>query len=159
MKTMRRDRRAIAGPFEDIPALLLITVGVVILMVSITNALYTYEQNARKSPEDMLDDLVYALRSYDKITESGRGPGVFSSLKLGAMDAKAIAQDLGITYDFKVEVRESSSYGSAQLYRAETGPVPDVGDAKLVFRSVPAGLVCNSEVHAAVLTVAIWGYE
>lgn len=155
---MRRGRRAIAGPFEDIPALLLITVGAVILIVSISNALYTYEQEHQRSPEDMLDDLINALRSYEKITEAGKGPGVFSSLKLGSLDAKAIAQDLGVTFDFKVEVRESSSYGSAQSYSAETGPVPDVGEARLVFRSVPAGIVFNSEVHAAVLTVAVWGY-
>ena len=156
---MRRDRRAIAGPFEDIPALLLITVGVVILIVSVSNAMYTYEESVEKSPEDMLDDIIYAIRSYDKLTEGGKGPGIFSTVKLGAMDADAIAQDLGIKYDFKVEVRESSSYGNTQTYSAETGPVPDVGDAKIVFRSVPAGLSYNSEVHAAVLTVAIWGYE
>lgn len=156
---MRKDRRAIAGPFEDIPALLLITVGAVILIVSISNALYTYEQAQHESPEDMLDDLIYAIRSYDKLIESGRGPGVFSSVKLGSMDAKAIAQDLGVGYDFRVEVRESSSYGNAQRYSAETGPVPDVGDARIVFRSMPAGISYNSEVHAAVLTVAIWGYE
>jgi hypothetical protein len=152
------DRKAVAGPFEDIPALMIVSIGVAILLVSLANAFYSFEEDQEGNAEDLINDFIYALRNYDKLTEEGKGQGIFSAERLGGLNASLIIIDLNIECDFKLEFQEKSGYTSDPTYSTQTSQLPDVGQKEVIYRSTPIGISVGGIVHAGVMTVTIWGF-
>ena len=156
---MEKDCRAVAGPFEDIPALMIVSIGVAILLVSLANVFYSFEEEVRgRSGEDIINDLIYALRNYDKLTEEGKGQGIFSAEKLGGLNASLIEIDLNTECDFRIEFQERSSYIKGVEYSTQTSDLPDIGNKEVIWRSTPVGISTTGAIHAGIMTVTIWGF-
>jgi hypothetical protein len=159
VRSLKNDRRALASPFEDLPALMVVSIGVVILLVSMANAFYSWDESVKDGPEEIIDDLVFALRNYEKLTENGMGQGIFSSLKLGSLNATLITMDLNLGYELRIEITEVSSYSTDMTYSSQTSPLPDVSRKEIVWDTTAIGIFYNGQVHAGTMNVAIWGYE
>ena len=156
---MLLDKKGIASPFEDIPALMVVSIGVAILLASLANAFLSFEEEAQKDDSrDMLNDLICALRTYDKLQEEGKGQGIFSSVKLSSLNASLIAMDLNIVHEFSISFKDTSSYGSDLEYHTQSEDIPDVGTEEVLWRSTPVGITYGDVVHAGTMTVTIWGF-
>ncbi len=152
------DKKALAGPLEDLTALLVVSIGIAILLASVGAAFTSVNEDNDDKPEEGLNDLIYALRNYKKLTLDNTGQGIFSALKLTTLNATLIAMDLNIEYEFRLEFQEKSSYNSMLGYSTQTEKLPDVGQEGVLFRTTPVGISNGGFVHAGVMIVAVWGF-
>ena len=152
---LKGDSRALAGPFEDLPALMVVSIGAAVLLASLANAFLAFEED-NDTPEELLDDFVSALKSYNKLTT---GQGIFSADKLGALNATLVSWDLNVACDFRLEFCERSSYNTENTFTTQTADLPDIGQEAVLSRAVPIGIAYSGTVHAGTLTVTIWGYD
>lgn len=138
---------------------MIVTIAVAILMASISNAFFDLKGDNERSPKDVLDDVVKAIRNYKGLIKDGASPGIFSTEKLENLNSKTIALELNIKYELKIEVCERSSYSEEISWSHQTSELPDMGEYELLSSATPAGLDYFGQVHSGILIVSIWGWE
>jgi len=152
------NRLGVSSPLEDIPALMVVSIGVAILLASLANAFLSFEEGQQDDGREIMNDLIFALRDYDKLQEEGKGQGIFSSLNLASLNASLVAMDLNIGHEFSIVFTDKSGYGTDVEYSTATEELPDMGNEAVIWRSTPVGIIYGNVVHAGTMTVAIWGF-
>lgn len=168
MKKMLRidSARAVGGFYEDIPALIIVTIGLMIFIVSFTHtysAYGTHQESAKLAKQGSA--FLENVRSYDGFLyeESNlQRAGVFCAEKLLAFSAdKSRARERFATYfnlefEFRIELIDVSGYPVKYNLDISSLECTDFKLASFKFESSACIVALENEVHAAKLIVTVW---
>lgn len=155
---MLKDRKAVAGFFSDIPALLAILIALSIFSVSVFNAQQNFEK--QKSSEDMkekADDFLDVVLTSQFTKNKGR----FQADKLVNLNVSSVQKfyppnSLGFQYNLTIE--DNSQYEHSYSCSFQTSSKPALGD--IYSASSPINIEEeNGNSHIGTVTVFIWGVE
>ncbi len=153
-----RSRKGVAGFFEDIPALMIVTISLAIFIIIVLSVFSTY-YNAQvyiKMREDG-ESFSRAVRSYDGLkADYWSRAGVFDSKKLISASAENISRDLHTSYRFSIEVEDVSEYQTKYSTKIISG-LEFATSTKITVTSGANIYVSDTELHCARLRVSIWG--
>jgi hypothetical protein len=155
----KKGEEAIAGFFEDIPVLLVVTLATGLFLVSIVSAYVAYlDQFEDERMHDNAMELSESIRSYEGLT-TGFKEGVFMGDKLNSMDTKLLSEDFNETvlgYHFQVVIIDCSDYLTSSEYTTYFGNSnpPLKGNRYTVTTSVL--IKVDYEYHPGQLIVTIW---
>ena len=164
-RSVRKNRKGVAGFFEDIPSLIVVIIGVAVFLLTILTTYSTYMANQKiRTLEQDGREFVDALRVYDKLAyvgPEGMQEGVFDrekviSLTADTLESKFNSSTLG--YGYQVSLVDKSDYqNSEKAYNRlwKTGEVPGTSSKVTITSSVIIWVDC-SERHPAQMIVTIW---
>lgn len=156
---LKEREEGIAGFFEDIPVLLVVTIATGIFLYSLVHAyvLYLDQFEYQRMHENALD-ICSSVRSYDGLIY-GSEEGIILDNKLTSMTNEAIQKDFNATvlgYNYQISIIDTSDYPNSANYtksfRTSTPPVK--GNKYSVTTSVL--IKVDEAYHAAQLIVTIW---
>jgi hypothetical protein len=156
---LKAREEAIAGFFEDIPVLLVVTIATGLFLFSLVHAYVTYlDQFEHERMHENAQELSEAIRGYEELTHDFR-EGVFNGDKLHSMDTTTFSQDFNETvlgYHFQVSIIDCSNYPTSSQYTTFFGNShpPVKGNRYSVTTSVL--IKEDNEYHASQLIVTIW---
>jgi hypothetical protein len=149
----------IAGPFEDIPVLLVVIIATAIFLFSLVHAYVGYIDNLenQRMREKALS-LSDSLRSYEKL-QDGSSEGIYLGEKLQLFSNEKLNEDYNesrLGYHFRMSVLDTSSYPSSNNYTMSFGisSLPANGNRYTVTTSILIRV--GSEYHTAQLIITIW---
>ena len=160
----RRTRLGIAGFFEDIPALMVVTIALAIFLIIVLSVYSNYytSQVYVKMREDG-ESFSKAVRSYDGLkSEYWNSAGFFDAKKIMSVTAENISRDLHPPYRFSIEIEDVSGYPTKYERKGDNAIISGKEYKAVTKVSVTSGaniLVSDIEIHCARLTVSIWGKE
>ncbi|UCF08838.1 MAG: hypothetical protein JSW28_03875 [Thermoplasmata archaeon] len=108
--SLRGDNWGIAGPFEDIPSLIIVTVGLGIFFLSLVQTYTIYAESIELSQMySECNDISRIVRSYDKLLANGTytaqpTEGRFDFTKLCEMTDDQIRKDIVSDYKFNITI-------------------------------------------------------
>jgi hypothetical protein len=154
-----RGEEAVAGPFEDIPVLIIVMIATGIFLFSLVNAYATYlDQYDHQRMHENAHTLSQSLRSYDQLIY-GSQEGVFSGDKVISLSSDILALDYdqrSLGYNYQVSIIDKSDYSDNLDFTRTFGnsDPPLSGDKYSVTDSIL--IKVDNEYHAAQLVVTIW---
>lgn len=159
--------RGIAGYYEDIPALILVTIGMSLFLISAFNGYIAYvnAQERAKLTADALE-FVTVLQSYDGLLyEPQMRMGLYDAQKVQTFASNEsyalmkLNSALRVGFDFRIRIVDMSDYPvKFDLYINSSAMLPSAA-LKLGRYSIESTVniyVASTEVHAAKLIVTIW---
>lgn len=158
--SMSKDREeGIAGFFEDIPVLIVVTIATGIFLYSLVHAyvLYLDQFEYQRMHENALG-LCKSVRSYEGLTH-GSEEGVFLGEKLTSLNTEALQEDFNVTvlgFNFQISIIDTSDYSNGANYTKSIGTsdLPVTGNKYSVTTSVL--IKVDETYHTAQLIVIIW---
>lgn len=150
-----RNEGGVAGFFEDIQVLIVVTISMGIFLASAVNAYASYLsfQDSIRFQKDA-NDFADSLLSYDGLIHEKRR-GMLDAFKLGNLDPQKIRQDLQINYEFQIIVNDVSKYPNASNYDIIIESSSPLGSRRSSVLSANIW-ISDIEIHAARLAVTIW---
>jgi hypothetical protein len=145
---------------EEVPALLVVVLGLSIFILSIAQAYVAYAVQAEQMRgQELVRQFATSINSYEEITWDWR-PGVFDSVKLATLPDEAVLREFNpesLGFQYQITVVDVSSYSceSRDTYRLNSSQMP-LGDD--VYTTVWPAIVRHNaeEYHAAQLIVSMW---
>ncbi|MFW6072231.1 MAG: hypothetical protein ACOC6U_01885 [Thermoplasmatota archaeon] len=157
-KKVSKNRKGIGGFFTDVPALIVIIIGLSIFTVSIYNFQSNYvEKKYQEGMEEDLKSFMKDIRNYDYISESD---GVFYASNLQDLNSTRIREDYipnSLGFDYKIEVIDNSDYTHKYNKTIKTGTVPS--DMDVYVDSTSITIKDYSQYHLGKLKIYIWECE
>ncbi|MEW5761106.1 MAG: hypothetical protein AB1779_10120 [Candidatus Thermoplasmatota archaeon] len=156
-----RERTGVIGFFEDIPALIVITIALGIFFVGALTA-YTTHTRYQEHADFIRDGYKFSksIRNYDGLKyDLNPQDSVFYAPKVTTLSVKNITNDLNVKYNFLIQINDVSDYPKKYSIEIKTSPIPETKSLKVgktVVSSSVCILVSENEIHPAILTVAIW---
>jgi hypothetical protein len=159
-RSLRINRRGELGPFEDLTALVVVSVALTILVGAIVAS--TVARNADASTAGLWRDcerVTDVLRSSEGLARPGTS-GVLDSTKVMLLDANfsrlVSPESVGLPYTFSI--LDVSGYDASRSFTrtnvlATSAPA---GKTTIEFRSAVSISVSPEESHAALLIVSCW---
>ena len=154
---MEIDRKGIAGFFIDIPALIVIIIGLSIFTASIYQAHLSYAEE--KGEEHMIDDLdnfIKNFRNYDYISES---EGVYRIENLRTLNSTILEKEYSpakLEFHYKIEIIDDSNYNSKYYFSFQSDGLPKNQD----IYSLKSPIILKEDTgisHLSTLRISIWG--
>ena len=156
----------VAGPFEDIPSLIIVTVGLGVFLLSLVQVYTIYgESVALSQMNEEANDISRAVRSYDKLLVNGSytaqpTEGRFDSEKLNMMTSEQLTKDIVIEYKFNVTVIQFSHLdeNGDKIMDGKWGYGSDIPDDKPLSKvSTPVVIKVNEGLYMlGQLNVTVW---
>jgi hypothetical protein len=152
-------KEGIAGPFEDIPVLLVVIIATAIFLFSLVHAYVNYIDNIEKQRmRENTQSLCNSLRSYEVLLD-GSSDGVYDGEKLQTFSNEKLNVDYNesrLGFHFRMSIVDTSDYPNANYYTMSFGDLnpPVEGDKYTVTTSILIRV--DSEYHAAQLIVTVW---
>jgi hypothetical protein len=149
----------IAGPFEDIPVLLVVIIATAIFLFSLVHAYVNYIENIENQRmRENAQSLCNSLRSYEVILD-GSSDGVYDGEKMQTFSDEKLNVDYNeskLGFHFRMSIVDTSDYPNANYYTRSFGDLnpPVEGDKYTVTTSILIRV--DSEYHAAQLIVTVW---
>ena len=109
--SLGKNRRGVAGFFEDIPALIVVVLGVGIFLASMIKA-FTYYQTSQyeNEPEEEAQRLFEAFISYPALKREGYKDGTFDVGKLRNLTMEQLKRDIYTDYEYWIYIKDVSFY-------------------------------------------------
>ena len=149
----------IAGFFEDIPVLIVVTIATGIFLYSLIHAyvLYLDQLENQKMNENAMD-LCKSIRSYDVLICNSQ-EGIFLSDKVISLTHESLQEDFNATelgYNYQISIIDTSDYLDSINYTKtfKTSDPPTKGNRYSQTTSVL--IKVDENYHAAQLLVTIW---
>lgn len=153
---LQKDRRGVAGFFEDIPILIVVTIGIGIFMLSAINAYTSYVSGQRNIK--LADDcwqFSETVRSYEGLLyEPKLQSGLFDCYRVQTLNITTLARDLHPDFKYQIQIVDVSDYPAKYNLTLESSKPPVSG--KYTIKSAVNIVVSDSEIHPAQLIVTIW---
>lgn len=150
-----KNTKGIGGFFTDVPALIVIIIGLSIFTVSVYNFHDNYvEKKYEDGMEEDLESFMKDIRNYDYIAESD---GVFYSSNLQELNSTRIREDYdpnSLGFGYKIEVIDNSGYDQRYNKTINTGKVPS--DKDVYVDSTSITIKDYSQYHLGTLKIYIW---
>lgn len=157
---MSQDREeGIAGFFEDIPVLIVVTIATGIFLYSLVHAYVLYlDQFEEQRMHENVREFYGSIRSYDGLTYVSE-EGVFLGDKLTSLTDEELQEDFNETvlgYDYQVSIIDTSDYlNSANFTKSFKSSLPPVkGNKYSITTSIL--IKVDETYHAGQLIVTIW---
>lgn len=153
---MKIDRKGVAGFFIDIPALIVIIIGLSIFTVSIYQAHLSYSEEKRE--EHMINDLnnfIKVFREYDYISES---EGIFRIENLKTLNSTILEREYSPTkfkFNYKIEIIDDSNYNNKYYFSFQSDELPKNQD----IYSLKSSIILKEDTginHLSTLRISIW---
>ena len=150
---------AVAGPFEDIPVLIVVMIATTIFLFSMVHAYVNYLDNIENQRmRENAYSLSNSIRSYEKLTDDSK-EGVYLGENVLSLTTEVLNEDFEeakLGYHFRISIMDTSSYPNSNYYSTSFGKSnpPASGDIYSVTTSVL--IKVNEEYHTAQLMVTIW---
>lgn len=162
---MIKDREGAAGFQEDIPALIIVTVALIIFTANGIRAYSMYiSYNERTDLARQGSEFSNWLRGYDGLLyESASETGIFDCNKINALAkntssaSSKLEQDFNLKFRYKIQLLDCSSYSlkyNLEICSSEQESNFELG--KYVFESPVCIYVSENEIHSAKLITAVW---
>lgn len=149
----------VAGFFEDIPVLIIVTIATAIFLYSLVHAYAVYlDCLETQTMQDEARHLGRALRGYEKLAAGGE-EGVISGEKLVVLTTESLREDFDprtLGYQYQVSIIDTSDHPDFMDYTRSfaTSEFPSRGNR---FSETTSVLIRVGETyHAAQLTITIW---
>lgn len=150
-----KNTKGIGGFFTDVPALIVIIIGLSIFTVSVYNFHDNYvEKKYEEGMEEDIESFMKDIRNYDYIAESD---GVFYSSNLQELNSSVIQEDHNpelLGFDYKIKVIDNSDYEHKYNITVKTGSVPSEKDVYVDSTSIV--IKDHTTYHLAKLKISIW---
>ncbi len=154
-KNISLDNKGVGGFFTDIPALIVIIIGLSIFTVSAYNFHNEYVQKKYNDGiEENLDSFMDNIRNYDYIAESD---GVFYASNVQRLNSTTIKKDFNpnsLGFNYKIEIIDTSGYEQRYDKSIETETVPSNKDVYIDSSSIT--IRSSSTYHLGKLKISIW---
>ncbi len=145
---------------EEVPALLVIVLGLSIFILSIAQAHVAYAVQAGNVRNQELSwQFTNAIAAYEELTWDDKN-GVFDSVKVCTLPDSTLLREFDpdvLGFEYRISIMDVSGYPLEHRYSYQvgSGQVPVSGD---VFTTVRPAVIRHSggEYHAAHLVVSIW---
>ena len=157
--SFEEDRKGVAGFFEDIPALMVVTIGLAVFLFSLASGLsgYLHHHEALKEHGEGVD-LVQALRSYQGLIYEDL-EGVLDGEKVSTITFEELILDLDprhLGYDYTIQITDLSGKGNAGNYtRTFNTSLPGPGSEVTVLSS-PVVIQVDGQARPGMVTIKIW---
>ena len=145
---------------EEVPALLIVVLGLSIFILSFAKAHVAYAVQAEQvRGQELAGQFADAVGAYEELTWDWR-EGVFSAVKLATLPDAVVLQDFNpdsLHFQYQIAVLDVSSYPCEDryAYRLNTSHLPL--DEDVYTTVVPALIRYDAEeYHAAHLVVSLW---
>jgi len=153
----------VAGYFEDIPALIVVLIGVGIFLASVINAFVHYTSRQYISEPDEGQRLLENVLSYHRIKRDGYKDGTFDRDKLRNITVERFERDILTELEYEIRIKDVSDYPDRENFTWRTAPGPgDDADLHLVY-TYPVNIFTSTElhqtqttIHGAVLRLSVW---
>jgi hypothetical protein len=156
---LKKREEGIAGFFEDIPVLIVVTIATGIFLGSLVSAYVSYlDQFEHRNMHNNALDFSDAIRSYEGLVHEHE-EGVFEGEKLVSLDERALQEDFNestLGYHYQVAIIDTSDYQNSNNYTTSFGDSnpPLKGNKYTVTTSVM--IKVDEKFHAAQMIVTIW---
>lgn len=156
--------RAVGGFFEEIPAFMMVTIGLAIFFISFFNAytLYAASINAERKSQDghAFNEAVREWSGFVYDADDNPLAGRYDYNKVsGQTIANITAAIRPGEYNFKIVIDDKSGYDNFISDKTfKTRDVPSKVDVFTVTSPIRIR-VSHNEVHCGELTTSIWGFE
>ncbi len=164
-KTLSVRKDAVAGFFEDIPALMVVVIGVTIFFASMINAFMNYSVTQFEDDPQEGQKLLEAIISYSGLTKDGYKDGTFDRGKLRNLTIEDLERDIFTEFEYEIYVEDVSDYPDRENYTFNTSKVPGVHE-NVEFRLriiYPVNIYTSIEphhrqtcLHGAFLRITLW---
>ncbi len=153
------DNKGFEGFFEDLPVLIVVTIGIGIFLISIIQAYATYlEEIEKEEMRDNCNELCEAMRNYSELTYEST-EGLFLGDKIKTLTLEMLKEDFNesaLGYQYQISVLDKSDYSGNSEY-TRTFRTSEEPSRAPKFTTVSSVLIkVNDEYHAAQLIITIW---
>jgi hypothetical protein len=155
----KKRKEGIAGFFEDIPVLIVVTIATGIFLGSLVSAYVNYlDQFEYRNMRENVTDFSDALRSYGGFIYEYE-EGVFEGDKLISVDERTLQEDFNestLGYHYQVAIIDTSDYPNSNNYTISFGNSnPPMKVNKYTVTSSVL-IKVDEKFHAAQMIVTIW---
>lgn len=163
---MIKDRAGVVGFQEDIPALIIVTVALIIFIANGIRAYSIYvAHNERMDLAREGIEFSNQLRGYEGLVyESTKETGIFDCNKINAIAknvtsvSSKLEHDFNLRFKYKIQVLDCSNYSVKYNLEICSFDQKNVGAelGKYIFESPVCIYVNENEIHSAKLITAVW---
>ena len=154
-----RSKAGVSGFFEEIPALMLVTVAIAVFLFTAIHGYGNYLDG--KENDQMMENarfLSLSIKDCEALVHDETG--TLNSAKVAALDIDTLRAkyDPGaLGYDYQVSIMDKSTYPSALNYTKSVSTVAVPEGESTYSTTAPISIwVSASEVHQGLLIVTIW---
>ncbi|MDP7263945.1 MAG: hypothetical protein QGH39_00115 [Candidatus Thermoplasmatota archaeon] len=156
---------AVAGFFEDLPALMVVVIGVTIFLASMINAFMNYSVRQYENDPQDGQKLLEAIVSYPGLIKDGYKDGTFDRAKLRDLTIDDFERDIFTDFDYEIYIEDVSDYPDRENYNFNTSKVSDIGeDVEFRLRiTYPVNIYTSIDsnqrqtcIHGAFLRITLW---
>lgn len=157
--SLGKEEEGVAGFFEDIPVLIVVTIATGVFLYSLIHAyvLYLDQFESQKMNENAMD-LCRSIRSYDGLIYKSQ-EGIFLGDKIKSLTPETLQEEFNVSrlgYHYQISIIDTSDYLDSINYTKtfKTSDQPIKGNRYSQTTSVL--IKVDENYHAAQLIVTIW---
>jgi hypothetical protein len=154
-----REEEAVAGPFEDIPVLIVVMIATSIFLFSMVHGYVNYLDNVEdQRMRDNAYSLSNSIRSYEELLD-GSKEGVFLGEKVLSLTTETLNNDYKeaeLGYRFRIAILDTSDYPNAHDYSRSYGDSNPPANGNIYSITTSILISVNEEYHTAQLIVILW---
>ena len=156
---------AVAGFFEDIPALMVVVIGVTIFLASMINAFMNYSVRQYDDDPQEGQKLLEAIIAHPGLVKDGYKDGTFDRGKLRNLTIEDIEKDIFTEFNYEIFIEDVSDYPDRENFNFNTSNLSDIDeDVEFRLRIIyPVNIYTSIEqhqrqtcIHGAVLSITLW---
>jgi len=155
-----RGKKGVAGFYEEIPAMVLVILGVTLFLLSVVHVVSLYLSTTTKETiQDECYQLSRLVRSYEKIMYNGTysmNPvsGIFDIDKINNLTNTTVLKDLHSTHKYKIAIEDLENTSNVWYFGNDT---PEPRPAVIAVENAPVCIkVMHDVFHIGRLTVEMW---
>ena len=157
------DKNAVTGFFEDIPALIVVVIGVAIFLTSMINAFANYTNRQYEEKPETGQRLLETIISYPGIKREGYKDGTFDLGKLRNLTDERLKRDIVTDLEYEIYIRDVSDYPDRENFTFNTSSPPAGGTEFRFTYYYPINIFTSMEefqkqtnIHGGVLRLTVW---
>lgn len=156
---LKKREEGIAGFFEDIPVLIVVTIATGIFLGSLVHAYVNYlDQFEHRNMHDNVTDFSDAVRSYEGLVWEYE-EGVFEGDKLISLNENTLQKDFNestLGYHYRIAIIDTSDYPNSNDYSTSFGNLNPPMKANKYTVTTSVLIKVDEKLHAAQMIVTIW---
>ncbi len=161
---LRNDKRGVAGFFEDIPSLIVVSLALTIFIASIIGSFIYYASVQYNRDDEDGQILLDSILSYPYLKTENRKDGNFDLNKLKTMTPERLEKDIHTDLQYKLDIIDVSDYPDKQSFNFTVGN-ENLSIEKTVI-SIPVTIYAvvfegdtETRNHGAVMRLTYWRVE
>jgi len=162
-RRFRSDKYGVTGFFEDIPALIVVVIGVAIFLASMINAFANYTNRQYEEKPETGQRLLETILSYPGMKREGYKDGTFDLGKLRNLTDDRLKREIVTDLEYEIYIRDVSDYPDRENFTFNTSRPPSGGTGFRYTYFYPINIFTSMEefqkqtnIHGGVLRLTVW---